>query len=81
MALVTYALSGLLISVDIFLAKYKGGSFVIISGKLSTASLTIGVLSLSLLLLSPLGELVPKIMPYNKHMQSDQQTATRFADR
>ncbi len=60
MAIVTYALSALLIGAGLFLAKCQGGVFVNLAGKISTASLIIGVLSLSLLLLSPLGELVPR---------------------
>lgn len=58
MAIVTYALSVLLIGVGLFLAKCKGGAFVNLTGKISSTSLIVGVISLSLLLLSPLGELV-----------------------
>ena len=60
MALVTYSLSGLLITLGFFLAKCQGGLFVNISGKYSAVSLVIGALCLSLLLLSPLGELVSR---------------------
>ena len=58
MAFVTYVLSGVLIALGIFLAKQQAGSFVKQSAKVAITSLGAGVLSLSLLLLSPLGELV-----------------------
>lgn len=60
MVLVTYAMSALLIVAGLFLAKYRDGTFINLACKVSTASLTIGVLSLSLLLLSPIGELVSR---------------------
>lgn len=58
MAVVTYALSGISIAVALFLATRTGEKFVSISGKISGVSLLIGVNSLSVLLVSPLGELV-----------------------
>jgi len=60
MALVTYVLSGLLMALGLFLAKCQAGSFVTLSGKYSSAALAVGILCLSLLLLSPLGELVKR---------------------
>jgi len=60
MAIATYLLSALLVTVGIFLAKYREDAFVKLTCKISTASLIIGILSLSVLLLSPLGELVSR---------------------
>lgn len=60
MAVATYTLSALLIGTGLYLAKCQSGTFIKLTGKITTTSLIIGVLSLSLLLLSPLGELVPR---------------------
>ena len=60
MAVVTYVLSGISIMIALFLATRAGENFVSISGKISGTSLLIGVISLSVLLVSPLGELVTR---------------------
>ena len=57
MAMATYTLSALLVGAGMFLVNCPGGKFVNLVGKISTVSIVTGVLSLSVLLLSPLGEL------------------------
>ncbi len=60
MAIVTYLLSALLVAMGIYISKHQENAFVKLTCKISTVSLIIGILSLSVLLLSPLGELVSR---------------------